>query len=102
MGIVPGAPAEFGIPDDQLLAEMRLRLRDGGVFGGAAAFVEIAHRIWWAWPLWALSRLPGAMRPMRATYRWIARHRSCAHGACEMNARGSLWPLGFVPLLISI
>src|SRR5258708_34277702 len=55
---VPGASAEFGIPDDQLLAEMRLRLRDGGVFGGAAAFVEIAHRIWGAWPLWALVRLP--------------------------------------------
>jgi len=31
---------------------MRLRLRDGRVFGGAAAVVEIARRIWWAWPLW--------------------------------------------------
>jgi predicted DCC family thiol-disulfide oxidoreductase YuxK len=56
---VPGASAKFAVPDDQLLAEMRLRLRDGRVFGGAAAVVEIARRIWWAWPLWALSRLPG-------------------------------------------
>ena len=97
---VPGASAQFGIPDDQLLAEMRLRLRDGRVFGGAAAFVEIAHRIWWAWPLWALSRLPGAMRPMHATYRWIARRRSCANGACKIDAGPGLWPLGFLPLLI--
>jgi predicted DCC family thiol-disulfide oxidoreductase YuxK len=97
---VPGASAEFGIPDGQLLAEMRLRLRDGRVFGGAAAFVEIAHRIWWAWPLWALSRLPGAMRPMHATYRWIARRRSCATGACKIDAGPRLWPLGFLPLLI--
>jgi predicted DCC family thiol-disulfide oxidoreductase YuxK len=97
---VPGASAEFGVPGDQLLAEMRLRLRDGTVFGGAAAIVEIARRIWWAWPLWALSRLPGAMRPMHATYRWIARRRSCANGACEIDARVSLWPLGFLPLLI--
>jgi predicted DCC family thiol-disulfide oxidoreductase YuxK len=81
---VSGASAELGIPADQLLAEMRLRLHDGTVLGGAAAVVEIARRIWWAWPLWAVSRLPGAMRPMRATYRWIAGHRSCAAGACEM------------------
>jgi predicted DCC family thiol-disulfide oxidoreductase YuxK len=89
----PGAAAEFGVRDDQLLAEMRLRRRDGTVFGGAAAIVEIARRIWWAWPLWALSRLPGAMRPTRATYRWIARRRSCADGTCEIDARVSLWPL---------
>src|SRR6202043_504019 len=96
----PGAAAEFGVSDDQLLAEMRLRLHDGRVFGGAAAVVEIARRIWWAWPLWALSRLPGAMRPMHATYRWIARRRSCANGACDIEGRRSLWALCFLPLLI--
>jgi predicted DCC family thiol-disulfide oxidoreductase YuxK len=83
----PGVSAEFGIPDDQLLDEMRLRLPSGSVFGGAAALAEIARRIWWAWPIWAFSRLPGTMRPMRATYRWIARQRSCADGACQKNAR---------------
>jgi predicted DCC family thiol-disulfide oxidoreductase YuxK len=97
---VPGTSAEFGVPEDQLLAEMRLRLRDGGVFGGAAAVVEIARRIWWAWPLWALSRLPGAMRPMHATYWWIARRRSCANGACGIGARRSLGLLDGLPLLI--
>ena len=97
---VRGASAEFGVPEDQLLAEMRLRLRDGRVFGGAAAVVEIARRIWWAWPVWALSRLPGAMRPMHTTYRWIARRRSCANGVCEIDARRSLGPLDCLPLLI--
>ena len=96
----PGVSAQFGIPPDQLLAEMRLRLHDGTPFGGAAAVVEIARRVWWAWPLWALSRLPGAMVPMRASYRWIARHRSCGNGVCEIEARRRLWPLGFLPLLI--
>jgi predicted DCC family thiol-disulfide oxidoreductase YuxK len=97
---IAGASAELGVRDDQLLDEMRLRLNDGTVFGGAAAVVEIARRIWWAWPLWALSRLPGAMRPLRAAYRWIAGHRRCLNGPCEMHARGKLSPLGFVPLLI--
>ena len=87
---IPGASAELGVPDDRLLDEMRLRLNDGTVFGGAAAVVEIARRIWWAWPLWALSRLPGAMRPIRATYRWIAAHRSCPNGPCEVHARRSV------------
>jgi hypothetical protein len=31
--------------DDQLLGEMRLRLHDGTMFGGAAAVVEIARSI---------------------------------------------------------
>jgi predicted DCC family thiol-disulfide oxidoreductase YuxK len=101
---IPGASAELGVPGDQLLAEMRLRSHDGTVFGGAAAVVEIARRIWWAWPLWALSRLPAAMRLMCATYRWIARRRSCTSGACEIRPRGSLhrghsWPPGLLPLL---
>jgi len=95
-----GASATFGVPDDQFLAEMRLRFRDGTAFGGAAAVVEIARRIWWAWPLWALSRLPGAMGPMHAAYRWIARRRSCANGACKIDARASLWPVGLLPLFI--
>ena len=97
---IPGAASKFGVPDDQLLAEMRLQLHDGTVLGGAAAVVEIARRIWWAWPLWALSRLPGAMGPMRATYRWIARRRSCTNGACDIDARGRLWPLSVLPLVI--
>lgn len=71
----PGACAAFDVGDEHLLDQMRLRLPDGTVFGGAAALMEIARRIWWAWPLWALSRLPGAMRPMRAAYRWVTRHR---------------------------
>jgi predicted DCC family thiol-disulfide oxidoreductase YuxK len=98
---VAGASAAFGVPEDQLLAEMRLRLHDGRMFGGAAAIVEIARRIWWAWPLWALSRLPGAMRPLHATYRWIAGHRTCANGACEVETRRSLGPLDCLPLLVA-
>jgi len=96
----PGAGAWLGVPDDQLLAEMRLRLPDGKVFGGADAVVEIARRIWWAWPLWSFSRLPGARRPLRAAYRWLARHRSCAKGACEITARPNLRTVGIVPLMV--
>src|SRR5262245_6607404 len=96
----PGTAALVGVPHEQLLDEMRLRLPDGTVYGGADAVVEIARRIWWAWPLWALSRLPGAMVPMSGLYRWIARHRSCAGGACEIQAPSRSWLSCVVPLVI--
>ena len=83
----PGASALLVVPEEQLLVEMRLRLRDGTVLGGAAAVVEIARRIWWASPLWAISRLPGAMRPMNAVYKWVARNRTCLNGPCSVEAR---------------
>ena len=96
----PDAGARLGVRDDRLLDEMRLRLQNGTVFGGADAVAEIARRIWWAWPLWALSRVPGAMRPMRATYGWVARHRSCANGACGVGAPRRLRTLDVLPLLV--
>lgn len=79
----PGAQTTLGVDEDHLLDEMRLRLQDGRVLGGAAAIVEIARSIWWAWPLWAVSRFPGAMRPLDATYKWVARRRGCVSGACR-------------------
>jgi predicted DCC family thiol-disulfide oxidoreductase YuxK len=81
----PGACETLGIREEERLTEMRLRLADGTVFGGAEAIVEIARRIWWAWPLWALSGVPGAMRLMRAAYGWFARHRGCANGVCRLE-----------------
>jgi predicted DCC family thiol-disulfide oxidoreductase YuxK len=96
----PDAGARLGVRDDRLLDEMRLRLPNGTVLGGADAVAEIARRIWWAWPLWTLSRVPGAMRPMRATYRWVARHRSCTNGACKVDAPRRVRPLDVLPLLV--
>ncbi|HEY7188405.1 MAG TPA: DCC1-like thiol-disulfide oxidoreductase family protein [Vicinamibacterales bacterium] len=99
-----GAAALLGIADDRLLAEMRLRLRNGHVYGGADAVMQIARRVWWAWPLWAVTRIPGAMRPARAVYRWIANHRSCSDGVCELPTESrSTWssalPVVVLPLV---
>ena len=82
---IPGASAKLGIPDDQLLAEMRLLLRDGRVFGGAAAVVEIARRIWWAWPFYAVFSLPGFNWLIHTGYRWFARNRYRVSHACRLD-----------------
>jgi predicted DCC family thiol-disulfide oxidoreductase YuxK len=78
----PEAGATLRVGDDRRLDEMRVRLPDGRVFGGASAAAEIARRIWWAWPVWAVSRLPGALRLMDLGYRRIASRRACAGSAC--------------------
>jgi predicted DCC family thiol-disulfide oxidoreductase YuxK len=67
-------------------AEMILELPDGREFGGADAAMEIARHIWWLWPLWLLSRIPGAMMAFRAGYRQIARHRHCLGGGGDLDA----------------
>ena len=83
----PGAAQLLGVADERLLDEMRVRLDDGVVFGGASAVLAIARRIWWAWPLGVLGCLPGAMPVLDMAYRWIARNRHCLHGACAAPRR---------------
>jgi hypothetical protein len=53
--------------------------------------------------LWLISRLPGAMRPLNASYRWIAGNRSCLNRTCniEKRPRAASWailPLVTLPL----
>lgn len=81
----PGAARALGVSEEHLLDEMRIRLDDGVVFGGASAVVAIARRIWWAWPVWALSRVPGAMTLLNVAYRWVARNRYCVNDVCEVR-----------------
>ena len=98
----PDACARLGVAEEDRLKEMRLRLDTGIVFGGVAAVVEVARRIWWAWPLWALSRVPGAMRPMRVAYDWVARHRGCANGVCQVEPTPGGRAAGVLPLIVLI
>lgn len=65
--------------------EMKLLAEDGRVFGGADALVQVARKIWWAWPLFAIAQVPGAMVLLRAVYRRIAANRHCLDGACSVQ-----------------
>ena len=72
----------FGMPAEELLQEMRLVTSGGEFYGGADAVVYLAQQIWWAWPVYALSRLPGIRAALRSGYQWFAAHRHCASNAC--------------------
>jgi predicted DCC family thiol-disulfide oxidoreductase YuxK len=78
----------LGLPEDELLREIRLLLGDGRQFGGADAVITLASDIWWARPIVWLSRLPGMTSLFHNTYRWIASNRKCAAvSECDLTKR---------------
>jgi predicted DCC family thiol-disulfide oxidoreductase YuxK len=82
--------AAFALPEQELLGEMRLLMRNGEKFGGADAIPELAKYVWWAWPVVAFAYMPGARQLLRAAYRYIAARRYCIAGTCSIPTRPSL------------
>ena len=78
----PRVQAMLDLPPAELLREMRVATSDGKIYGGAAAIVYLARQIWWAWPLYLASKIPGVLLLFNAGYRWFADHRTCAGGVC--------------------
>ncbi len=78
--------ARLNLADSDPLAEMRLLRPDQQVLGGADAAVVLMRYVWWLWPLWLFSRVPGAMPLFRAVYRRSAAQRHCANGACSLGS----------------
>jgi len=92
------APERLGLSKGDVLRETRLLLADGRSLGGTDAVVEIARHIWWAWPLWLLSRAPGARPVLHAIYRVVAANRHCIGGVCTIPRRRA-W-VGWLPLVL--
>ncbi len=87
----PRVPELLGLPQDDLLKELRFLLSDGAHYGGAEAVLAVAREIWWAQPLVWFSKLPGAMKLLHSGYRWVAAQRSCAaanHPECSVPRKG--------------
>ena len=80
----PWAQQRLGMKPDEPLTEMKLLAEGGIIFGGADALAQIARRIWWAWPLFAISFLPGIKILLRVLYRQVAMRRHCLSGTCAM------------------
>lgn len=83
----PRVQALLVLPPQELLREMRVATADGGIYGGAEAIVFLARQIWWAWPLFALAKLPGVSRSLNVCYRWFADLRACSSGLCSTVGR---------------
>jgi predicted DCC family thiol-disulfide oxidoreductase YuxK len=70
------------LTEHDALTEMRLLRPDEPVLGGADAAVVLMRHVWWLWPLWLVSRIPGAMPVFRAIYRHLAVNRHCGSLGC--------------------
>lgn len=77
--------ARLDLTDHEPLTEMRLLLPEQQVLGGADAAVILLRYVWWLWPLWLISQVPGMMPVFRFVYRRIAANRHCATGACAVH-----------------
>lgn len=89
--------ANLNLTDQDALTEMRLLRTSKPALGGADAAVVLMRHVWWLWPLWLLSRIPGAMPAFRTVYRHIAANRHCANGTCTAKRQAS-W-LDWLPLI---
>lgn len=94
----PWVKARLNVSEAELMAEGRLILADGRVLGGANAAVLLAQYIWWLWPLWFASKIPGAMPVIRACYRFVAKNRYCIGGSCYLPRRTN--PLDWMPVIL--
>ncbi|MFM1770786.1 MAG: hypothetical protein RJA22_3315 [Verrucomicrobiota bacterium] len=85
----PGAAARLGVPESELLAELRVLPTVGPALGGADAVLALMRHVWWLQPLAWLAGLP-ALRPLAAAaYRRVARHRHCLGGPCRIDLKGA-------------
>jgi predicted DCC family thiol-disulfide oxidoreductase YuxK len=62
-------------PQEKLLEDILVLTRDGKLESGADAYLFVARRIWWAWPFYAIFRLPGFNWILWHGYRWFNRNR---------------------------
>jgi len=107
----PWVCERLGTPAGEQPEEMKVVTADGRILGGADAIIHLARYIWWAWPLFALSQIPGMKGPAAQAYRWVAANRHCLSGTCRrapvasrlqvVLTQFSRWaPLVGLPLLV--
>jgi len=72
------------IPQQNLLDDIRVLTPTGSLESGADAYLFVAKRIWWAWPFYAIFRLPGFNWILWRGYRWFNRNRSRISRHCPL------------------
>lgn len=60
---------------ETLLDDIRVLTLGGQIVSGADAYLFVAREIWWAWPFYAIFRLPGFHGLLERGYLWFNRNR---------------------------
>ncbi|MGB6899108.1 MAG: DCC1-like thiol-disulfide oxidoreductase family protein, partial [Candidatus Acidiferrum sp.] len=73
----------------EVLQNILVLTRDGAIESGANAYLFVARRIWWAWPFYAIFRLPGVNWILWGGYRWFNRNRYRISRHCPLPSQAS-------------
>ena len=87
------ADGSLQISQENLLDDIRVLTRAGKLESGADAYLYVARRIWWAWPFYAIFRLPGFNRVLWWGYGWFNRNRYRISRHCPLPPRAGDGPV---------
>ena len=83
----PWVASRLGLGPEALLTDIRLLWDDGRQLAGAEVYRHVMRRLWWAYPIYLLSVVPGLRQVFDAAYRVFADHRSRISAACGLHPR---------------
>lgn len=75
---------ELKLPVADTVADFRLFLATGEKFAGADVYRQIFKRIWWCWPIYLLSVLPGFSYLFSLAYATFRDNRGRLSKACRL------------------
>jgi len=78
----PGVSERIGLDQSELLRDLRLLESNGTLHSGPDAYRFVMRRLWWAYPLYLLSMIPGLHKLFDAAYRTFARNRRMLSSSC--------------------
>jgi predicted DCC family thiol-disulfide oxidoreductase YuxK len=73
-----------GLSRDVLLTDLRLLHSDGSMISGADVYRYVLRRIWWGYPLYLFSVMPGLRGIFDWAYRTFAQHRMRISASCSV------------------
>lgn len=79
--------ARLGLSDVEVFDDIRLLLRDDSQVKGADVYRYFMRRIWWVWPLYVLTIMPGLRWIFDRAYRTFANNRFGFSKACGLKPR---------------
>jgi predicted DCC family thiol-disulfide oxidoreductase YuxK len=80
----PWVEERTGLRRDVLLTDIRLLQTDGEIISGADVYRYVMRRIWWAYPVYLFSVMPGLRAAFDWGYRTFARHRMRISSSCVL------------------
>jgi predicted DCC family thiol-disulfide oxidoreductase YuxK len=80
----PWVSERTGLDRAALLQDLRLLENNGRLVSGPDVYRYVMRRLWWGYPLFLLSTVPGLSRIFDWSYRTFARHRSRLPGGCGL------------------